>query len=363
MSDTTTPPVAPSATPSSTPAVESTAPVVETPDTSADTSGQHEPSLNDNIAEALRAIDEPIGDPPVAEDTTAADSQSDTDEDRFNREHELEQGFHKKRDNRIPHKRVTEMVSKAQAKLLKELTGADVPAGTKFEDFVAQQKTALTERTGKAQTYEQQIEAFERNLSDPNVLIPILAELPAYRQIFAALEQQHTTGRRGPDPKADPMPQPDYDLGNGQFTYSVEGLQKRDEWNARQTEARIMQQFEPLIRQRDAVLQEQQAEQMIAAAAPAVTQQLQDAATWPMFTESKEEIYALLKSDPTISLERAYIKVVTPKQIADENKIRAKVLAEMKRIPTSTSAVSNTPTQRPEVDDTDARIAQAIKGL
>jgi len=333
----------------------------ETPNTSS----QSEPTLEDNIAEALRALD---GDeqPEPGRVETAPESQSETDEDRFNRENELEPGFHRKRDNRIPHKRVTEMVSKAQAKILKELTGAELPAGMTLEAHLAQHKTAFADTTTKLKTYESRIvnvDKIEKIMQDdPAQYLQLLADtFPAYAQLLNG----GGTAVRREAPAQDEMPQPDYDLGNGQFTYSVEGLQKRDEWLARQVEARITKQFAPLTQKLEQEKQALAAQQLIEVNIPAATKQLQRMeASRPLFKEHKREILAKLQADPTLAVEDAYWDVVGAKLQTDRNKIRQEIIEEQKRIPRSTSTTANAPTQKVEDEnDLNARIATAIKGL
>ena len=357
----------PSSTAADTPAVEST-PTVETSSTTAetpDTSAQAEPTLEDNIAEALRSLESE--DQPERVETAATESQSETDEDRFNRENELEPGFHKKRDNRIPHKRVTEMVSKAQAKILKELTGVDVPAGTKLEDFVAQQKTVFAETATKTQTYEQRlanVEKVEKIMQDdPAQYLQLLAQtFPAYAELLGG-RVDAGAGRRDA-PANDEMPQPDYELAPGQFTYSVEGLQKRDEWLARQVEARILKQFSPLTEKLEQEKQALAAQQLIEANIPAATKHLERMeATRPLFKEHKREILAKLQADAQLTVEDAYWDVVGPKLHTDRNRMRQEIIEEQKRIPRSTSATGNAPTRQTDESDLDARIATAIKGL
>jgi hypothetical protein len=65
---------------------------------------------------------------------------------------------------------------------------------------------------------------------------------------------------------------------------------------------------------------------------------IKEAETWPGFKENEADILKTLQADSSISLERAYQKVVYPKLQTDRNKLREEVLKEINAQPRSTSA-------------------------
>lgn len=235
------------------------------------------------------------------------------------------------KENRIPESRVRELVAR------------------KVQRATEQAQAQIAELTSKVQTYEPQFEkvraAEDLMTRDPAKFLYGLAQAhPLYAQILGPLFDHSSSSTTASAGRHDnEMPQPDYDLGNGQFTYSEQGLAKRMAWErqqaVREAEARVVQRFEPMLRR-------QQAEEHLAAMAPVVQQQVQEASTWPMFLESQPEILAALRADQRLSLEGAYRKVVFPKLQANEQSMRQKLLAEMKQQPVSTSTTAGATTSR-----------------
>lgn len=234
---------------------------------------------------------------------------------------------------------------------------------------------ALTEHTTKIQKHEARlsnVDKIEKIMNDdPLEFVQMLHDkLPGYAELFERLglkigSDGGGAGSRREAPAQDEMPQPDYDLGNGQFTYSVEGLQKRDEWHARQVEARVMQRLSPLLQRQQAEEEAIAAEQVIAANIPAARTQLERAeATRPLFKEHKAEILAKLRSDPQMGLEDAYWDVVGPKLQTDRNKMRQELIEEQKRIPLSTTTGPSVAAHRSDDgDDLDSKLEVMLKGI
>lgn len=262
------------------------------------------------------------------------------------------------KENRIPYSRVKKIVSKAEndAKeaLKKQLESEFNPKLSTFET--------------KIKTYEDQlakVAQFEQVLEkDPQTFLGMLAQHPTYKpffdeinQLVAAQQQAPVQGAqqggmvRDPQtgrfvqqtqaPAADAMPQPDKQYADGSVGYSEQGLAALLEWNARNVENRVTQRIE----QRYAPIeQDWQTQRRIAEMTPHVERQIAEARTWDRFTELEPEVIQLLKTNPQMSLDRAYMqayqKNVVPKMAADRNKLRAEVLEELKKVPAQTAAPS-----------------------
>jgi len=228
------------------------------------------------------------------------------------------------RENRIPYSRVKKIVEKAERE-------ATTPLQTK-----------LAELEPKVQDYEarlQNVAQFEDvMLNKPQQFMQMLASIPAYQGFFKAIEdlQAQVQGRAQQASQQeqvvddDPMPQPGED-----GLYDMEGLKKLLDWQARQVEARTLQQVESKYKP---IRQEWEAQQHLNKLIPQVEQQIAEARTWPLFNESESEIIKFLNENPQARLEDAYRVVVFPKLQANRDKIRAQVLEEVKRAPISTSA-------------------------
>lgn len=229
------------------------------------------------------------------------------------------------RENRIPYSRVQKIVARQRAKAVEPL------------------QKQLEELTPKVQAYEQQLQSvaqFEQVMvNEPRKFLDMLAQIPSYQPFFQMLEQlsaqvQQQAQNQEQVVDNDPMPQPGED-----GLYDMEGLQKLLEWNARQVEARTLQQVESRYQP---IREQWEAQQRMQMLVPQVERQIAEARTWPLFNESEEEIVQVLNANPGASLEQAYRSVVFPKLQAQRDKIRQEVLAEIKKAPTASSA----PTQR-----------------
>ena len=245
------------------------------------------------------------------------------------------------RENRLPHSRVKVMVTKAEQegyqRAVKEATeGKHTPQLAEFQT--------------KVQDYEGRLEKvaqFEHVLeNDPKTFLNLLSQIPAYKEFFDYIGQlaQKAQGSPAAGQAAVPdgMPQPDQTLGDGTKVYSMDGLQNLLKWQAENVEkravAKVQEHYAPMEREWH---NRQQMDQMV----PVIERQIADARTWPNFTELEPDVVRILKSDPNISLERAYVKayqeIQVPKVSADRNKIRTEVLAELKQKPVSSSAPSS----------------------
>jgi hypothetical protein len=134
-------------------------------------------------------------------------------------------------------------------------------------------------------------------------------------------------------------------------------------WSAQDTESRVAAKYETKFRELEdrfaPVASHWQAQQRLAAVQPIIQKKLEEARTWPLFNESENAILATLQSDKSISLEAAYHKVVMPKLVAERNKVRQEVLAEVKKAPTATSVTARA-TTKPNAPTTEGRSLEDI---
>ena len=248
------------------------------------------------------------------------------------------------RENRLPHSRVKTMVTKAEqesyARGLKEAEGKHAPKLQEYETKIKD----YDERWQRVAAFENVME------NDPKTFLTELSKIPAYKEFFDHIGRL-AAGSASPAGPVEPtldhsdMPQPDQTLSDGSKVYSLDGLALRDEWLARKIEERAVTQAEARMAKRyQPIEQEWQQQQRLAQIAPQVERQIADARTWPNFSELEPEVVKILRSDPSISLDRAYVRAyqeqVIPKVSVDRNKMRTELLAELKQKPVSSSAPS-----------------------
>lgn len=221
------------------------------------------------------------------------------------------------RVNRIPYDRVKTIVENAKKKV------------------AAEWESKLSESTSKASAAEGRLgEAMQlaRMIHEqPEAFLAELRQVPAYASLL------------GQGPKAESEAQsaaallpPDYRTDDGGVAFSPEAVQRMLAKQASEVEERITKRFAPIE-------QRFQAETRLQAAQTAVRTQLEEAASWPGFTEGQNDILRALQADPQMTLEGAWRKVVVPKMAADRDRIRQEVLAELNAKPRSTATAPNTP--------------------
>lgn len=302
---------------------------------------------------------EPIVEPPVEqEDSLAAELGLDPKKvDKY---------------RKIPYHKVERIIENKKAQAIEDLTGIKRPQGMSAAEFISQQKSTFADGVTRLQQYEQHFQQTDQKLSEvaaveqlmeqePIRFLQTIAAHPAYAQILAPIFGGSTA--RTPNPAAaapavpSDMPQPDFDLGNGNYTYSEEGFQRRLAWEraeaVREAEARISKQFAPL-------LQKHEVEQRIERATTTARAQYEKLQSRPLFLQSVDEITTLLKKDPNISADDAYWAVVGPKLTADHNSVRSAVVQELQKAPKSTSTSSKLvprPAETSSDDELNARIA------
>jgi hypothetical protein len=237
------------------------------------------------------------------------------------------------REHRIPHSKVRKIIENGLKK-----------GRTEWETT---RQTIERERD----EHKSQVETFRSLLSDPDEkkFLAAIAEIdPRYARFLAPppVPQQQ--------PEADdPEPAPDYDLGNGQMTYSLEGLRKVRAWERRQMQRELDAKLKPLTEREQRFQQEAQQREHEQQLRSRTQKELAEAQTWPMFgplaadgtlTPYQQEVLDELKRDKRITLRQAHLEVERRHQEPD--KVRARLLAELKQAPKSTS-VSRGPTDTP----------------
>lgn len=300
--------------------------------------------------------------------------------DDFEKRFGIPQNSGSGRENRIPYSRVKKITQKAENEASERVRGEYVPKITEFETKIKDYEAKVTDYEGrltKVAEFEQVME------KDPVRFIGMLAShYPQYAQIFGPLYEQakpEEPKTEVPDPAAAPRPEPDVDMPDGSKAYSMEGLDKLNAWNRAQAvaearkvmRAEIDAEFKP-IRDRE------EAQARINAALPQVEAQINEARKWAKFTENEDEIVKALNADQTLTLEGAYNKVVVPKLVQASTavqtdteelrkKIRAEVLAELKKSPRATAATAGATKPTPKVStgprDLESIIGDAIKDL
>lgn len=303
------------------------------------------PEPVDDAAPEADASADPTVDPDAGVEDPTADPLA--GEDEFAKRFGIQPVSVTGRNNRIPYERVKKIIQKNEkevaAKVAKEYE-------TKFQPQLQEAQTKL-------QTYEQHLQRvaqFEQIMeNDPRTFLQMLSGLPAYKEFFDHIAQlAQGQGGQTAQPQqpqinpSDPMPEPDQAFEDGSKGYSMEGLRKLLDWQARQVEARAIQQAEQRISQRYAPLEESfQRQQVHAQVSSQVEQQIAEARNWERFNELEPAITKILQTDPRISLERAYMKAYQQavaqdreRLTADHNKVRSQVLAEIQKRPASSAA-------------------------
>lgn len=276
--------------------------------------------------------------PPVA----AAAAATTTDPDDFDAV---------QNENAIPHKRVKAMITKKEAaaekrviaSIAKELGISKAEAELKLEDITGElttRKTKFSEYEGVA-TMAQQVEAIMEKEPERFVNMMLTAN-PAYREVMQKVLGVPAAAAAGATTVDgdDPEPAMDYDLGNGQMTYSAEGFKKLRAWERRQgkkdAEALINEKLSPYEQERKAKQERERVEAIHTQAREAIATKLEKARKWPEFTKHEDAIAKVI-NDTGASLDEAYMQVVMPKLAADRNAMRESLIAEQAAQPRNTS--------------------------
>src|SRR4030095_16497959 len=133
------------------------------------------------------------------------------------------------REHWIPRSKVLAMIESG----LKKRTEGYTKEKAEFEKRLqAAQQEAET-----AQRFRQLMQA------DPQGLLTYMAQLDPRYQAF--LQQEPQARREQSQADQEPEAPPDLDLGNGRFTYSLDGIRKLRAWDARQTERKLEERLKP----------------------------------------------------------------------------------------------------------------------
>lgn len=296
-------------------------------------------------------VTEPSVEETTVENQIAAPSDTTTTEaeDDFDKKFGLQQTSVTGRENRIPYSRVKKIVAKAEKdaadKIRKELEGK---TPTNFSELETKAKS-YDELAPRVREYENLLD------NNPREFLGRLSQHPAYKEFFAFVEQAaalldqqkaEAPADNQPYLNYNDAPQPDQVLADGTKVYSLEGLAKREEWLARKIEEKAIQQAEDRLSKRYAPIEQQwQAQQAQAELMPKIERQISEARQWDKFNELEPKIIEILKSDRSITLDRAYLKAYQEEVAAererlttDRNKIRTEMLAEIKKKPAASAA-------------------------
>lgn len=301
-----------------------------------------------NNAEAGEGNEEVVAQPDQAgEAAREAARQAQIDPDDFDQvQPETTDALGRKIKNKIPHERVGVMIGKKVAarekelisQVAKELGITKAEAELTLDDVLGN----VRESGSKYKVAEERVqiaEAVEAIMEqDGDRFIKMLAEANPqmygkFLKVLEAVEQAQAA--------EDLEPEPDYDMGNGQKTYSLDGMRKRDEWRDKQTEKRILAQMDqrlsPYEKERKAREQKERIAEIHTQATDALNKTLDRASKWPGFLDNQEAIAKLIVDNPQLELVDAYMQVVPTKLAADRTKMRAELIAEVNSEPHSTS--------------------------
>lgn len=316
------------------------------------------PTVEASEPEPVAEVTEEAAPEPTEEESTVVASpaaQSTEPQDEFSKLAGVPQMGVAGRENRIPYSRVKRITEKAVGDLAEVVLGRKLVQGEKPLDLVKAHIAKVPEMESKITDYEARLDnvgQFENVMAnEPQKFLTMLARIPAYKEFFELVDEAYALRLKGTatPTEAAPvavtgagMPEPDEELSDGSKVYSMDGLKKLLEWNSKDTETRVVKQFEERYKPIEADWQERR---RIEATLPLIRKQIEDAKTWPLFNENEEDITKVLAADPSISLESAYRKVVFPKIIAERNTTRQDVLKELKTAPTSTSVPARAATK------------------
>lgn len=274
------------------------------------------------------------------------------------------------RENRLPHSRVVKIsqnaVKKEIARVAKEL-GLD-KADVSTEDVIA----SLTERKTKFTEYEQKAahaELVDKLMSgDGDEFIRQLAQASPERyskfaKVLEAVQEQQQQQQTRTDEDAEP--QPDFDLGDGQMTYSMAGLAKLREWDRRQAAKEAAKHFDsrlkPIEDERQAAAKAKKerddAEALMKDVDSKVSRTLDRMKKRQGFEENKEAILKAMQ-EHKIDVEDAYYHVMMPTWTQNRSSQRDEILKELKAAPSDTA--TNGKTQAPVASDGPKTIEEII---
>ena len=252
------------------------------------------------------------------------------------------------KNNRIPYARVQKILEKQKAEAAKEIA-------------------AREERLAKLAKYdspdfENALESWKIADQDPERFLNALADTdPRYAKLIRQAQAQQAQEQAQAAPQG--SIEPDVLLPNGDLGYSPEAVQRMVDQRAQlaiqQMEAKFNEQFGPMAR-------DYKQAQMMQGAHAKASQRLSVAAQWPGFKENQAEIRAAFAADKNLTLEQAYIKVVTPKMQTSRDEMRKQLIAEINQKPRGAAgAIGGAPRAAVSEGPRDIEdiIRDSIKGL
>ncbi len=273
-----------------------------------------------------------------------------------------------KRDNRIPHSRVSKIVENAVAKATKDTEA----------------------KYARYNTPEFQNEQVAMRVADedPGTFLQAMAKAdPRYAELLAG--SKALGGAAAPAGKTPPAAapveiadvEPDIQLSDGTLGFSADASKKREtalRAEFKQREDALRDEFKQMLSESlapvEPLVTRERREKLRGEAATRVAAGIERARReWPGFTEHQDAVAKVYteatQRGETITLHDAYIKAVFPLMQADEAKVRAKIIAEMNRNADGSTRI--TPASQPkvelagreDVDPITAAINASIAGL
>lgn len=287
--------------------------------------------------------------------------KEETAEEKFAKEHGLD-APKKGKDNRIPYSRLQPIVASAELKLVRALVGDEnfaLPQGKAAKDVIVEHVGTLRTENTSLKEHKEMTDGIEQVMeSDPERFLAILPYVnPRYAELLSKPAKEEIKETETPIN----MPEPDFDLGNGQKTYTPKSLQDALMWavaeGERRATARIEKQFAPIV-------QDHQVKQVLSQAEANLQRQADYARkNWEGYAEYESDIAQLIASDKSIkTLYDAYIKVFAKKSkekldaatkaAADaEATARAKFMKEQTEKPANTSGAGNAKTAKKDEEE------------
>ena len=220
----------------------------------------------------------------------------------------------------------------------------------KARKYIAEQQakyqteiTAREQRLAALAQYEgpefrEQQEALALAESNPEAFLSALIQSDSR---YAELIQRAITAQQAPQApnSADINIGPDVMLPDGSLGWSPEAMQRMMDARAAQAAQAAEQRINQQLEQRYGPIEARyRQEQMMHGALSKVQSALEQARSWVGFNENETDIKQELLADRKLTLEQAYIKVVSPKLAASRDQIRQQVLAEMGKKPRAAAA-------------------------
>lgn len=265
-----------------------------------------------------------------------------------------------KRDNRIPHSRVTKIVENQVKKALAE-----------SEQKYARYNTPEFHNEQRAmQVADKNPEQFLRALVQVD---PRYAELLQGSRLVGGTEDAGGDGTAGKKTAPAGDIEADIQLSDGTLAYSAEAQQRREDALIARMEAAFDKRMGERFKDVQPLVDERRQNELRREAGERVAGRIERARKWPGFNENAEAIAAKVneatKRGEFMDLHDAYIEVVIPKFRTDEATTRAKVVAEMNKQaaaagrvgPSGGSVVKETTAS--DEDPITAAIKDSIKGL